>query len=124
MAGYVTGLILGVVLSVGVVFYQERSENLPLSADMCLNGTTTTTSLYYETVAAATSLTTDDVTLWTSKVTQTVTTDTYRELGNRPLIFTLSKIWLAVPAFITTMLVALGTVLITGKLFFMRTSVK
>ena len=76
LLGYIVGLVVGIVMSVGVIVYQVPSQNLPLSAEMCLNETYI--YLSNETMV------TGDVTLWTFNVTQMPTgmdADSHRFVG-------------------------------------------
>ncbi|XP_033625374.1 sodium-coupled monocarboxylate transporter 1-like [Asterias rubens] len=109
VAGYVVGLVFGSIMSVGTIVYSKPSQNLPLSAEMCLNES----FMLYNDTMVTTAVTTHDVTLWNE--TQIPLADT-TEAGDiyRPVIFTVSKVWIGFITFATSMIVAVITTLVTG----------
>ena len=56
VTGFLVGMTVAVVMSVGCIIHQVPHGNLPLSADMCLNETY---GIYNETMATVASLTTE-----------------------------------------------------------------
>ncbi|XP_022082754.1 sodium-coupled monocarboxylate transporter 1-like isoform X2 [Acanthaster planci] len=107
VTGYMVGLVVAVTMSVGCIVYQVPHDNLPLSADWCLNETYTSIN---ETMATPTSLTTQLLSVTLSNVTDS-------EIGRSevPVIFTLATNWLGVLTTLTTVVVTLLATLVTGK---------
>ncbi|XP_022082766.1 sodium-coupled monocarboxylate transporter 1-like [Acanthaster planci] len=109
LSGFVVGLIVALTMSVGCIVYQVPPDNLPLSADRCLNETDTN---YNETVSSPK----DERSWFNSTVTPSMmTTNSDSSRSEIPVIFSLAKSWLSCLSFLTTMAVALLVTLVTGK---------
>lgn len=79
VAGYVVGLVFGSIMSVGTIVYSKPAQNLPVSADRCLNESL---MFYNDTMVTTTAITAHDVTLWNGTQIQPAATteagDIYR----------------------------------------------
>ncbi|XP_038077163.1 sodium-coupled monocarboxylate transporter 1-like [Patiria miniata] len=109
VTGFVVGLIVAVTMSVGCIIHQVKPDNLPLSAEMCLNETYMDMN---DTLVTATSLGTQLPS--TVNLTQIMMTESYINRSEGPVIFSLAKSWLSLLTFLTTILATLFATLVTG----------